>query len=88
LALLPEFISRFPQINHHPFSTLYPVLKQALVKTPRFVGSPVNPEHTPRTINALFHQSRVTDHQSLPQCPVTSRTRTVNARRCPPANVK
>jgi len=30
LALLPEFISRFPQINHHPFSTLYPVLKQAL----------------------------------------------------------
>ncbi len=30
LALLPEFISRFRQTNHHPFSALYPVLKQAL----------------------------------------------------------
>jgi len=30
LALLPEFISRFRQTNHHSFSALYPVLKQAL----------------------------------------------------------
>ncbi len=33
LALLPEFISRFRQTNHHPFSALYPVLKQALATT-------------------------------------------------------
>ena len=32
LALLPEFISHFRQTNHHPFSALYPVLKQALAK--------------------------------------------------------
>ena len=32
LALLPEFISRFRQTNHQPFSTLYPVLKQVLGK--------------------------------------------------------
>ncbi|MGB9070939.1 MAG: hypothetical protein WCC21_20420, partial [Candidatus Acidiferrales bacterium] len=31
LALLPEFISRFRQTNHHSFITLYPVLKQVLV---------------------------------------------------------
>jgi hypothetical protein len=31
LALLPKFISRFPKTNHHPFSALYPVLKQAVV---------------------------------------------------------
>jgi hypothetical protein len=30
LALLPEFISRFCQTNHHSFTTLYPVLKQVL----------------------------------------------------------
>jgi hypothetical protein len=30
LALLPEFISRFRQTNHQPFSTLYLVLKQVL----------------------------------------------------------
>jgi hypothetical protein len=30
LALLTEFISRFQQINHHPFNALYPVLKQVL----------------------------------------------------------
>jgi hypothetical protein len=30
LALLPEFISRFQQTNHHPFNALYPVLKQVL----------------------------------------------------------
>src|SRR5580704_1784838 len=32
LALLPEFISRFRQTNHHSFSALYPVLKQALAR--------------------------------------------------------
>jgi len=31
LALLLELISHFQQTKHHPFSTLYPVLKQALV---------------------------------------------------------
>jgi hypothetical protein len=34
LALLPEFISRFRQTNHQPFSTLYLVLKQVLVIIP------------------------------------------------------
>jgi hypothetical protein len=29
-ALLPEFISHSSQINYHPFSALYPVLKQLL----------------------------------------------------------
>jgi hypothetical protein len=31
LALLPEFISRFQQTNHHLFKALYPVLKQVLL---------------------------------------------------------
>jgi hypothetical protein len=30
LALLPNVIPHFPQSNHHPFSPLYPVLKQLL----------------------------------------------------------
>jgi hypothetical protein len=30
LALLPEFISRFQQTNHHLFNALYPVLKQVV----------------------------------------------------------
>jgi len=32
LALLPYVISHFTQPNHHPFSPLYPVLKQLLVR--------------------------------------------------------
>src|SRR5271169_822547 len=37
LTLLPECTSPFPQINHHPFSSLYPVLKQLLVRSVPFL---------------------------------------------------
>ncbi len=39
LALLPDFISRFHRTNHHPFSALYPVLKQVVVTSGSFSSS-------------------------------------------------
>jgi hypothetical protein len=54
LALLPEFISRFCQTNHHSFTTLYPVLKQVLVNGAGAKGTEVHsplPRHGARDLS-------------------------------------